>query len=230
MADGKKYYRIEAWAAWSWLVHGFGQAGFDLTGLKEEFPSFFPVEMRQQHSDRVVFLPEKPEAEIEADGLVTGTPGLLLLVKTADCLPVFLVDPVRRAVAAVHCGWRGTREKILLRALEVLRDRMGSRPHDILAAFGPCIEQSCYEVGREVHEQFRERGFRTGDIFRPAEQPDKFYLDLRRANYLLLTGEAGVPRANIYQIELCTSCQKNLHSYRRDKKNEARLFNFIGLS
>lgn len=229
MVDGKNFFQIKEWTEWSWLIHGFGQAGFDLTCLKREFSLFFPVEMRQEHSARVIFLEGRPESGIEGDGLVTATSGLLLVVKTADCLPVFLVDKLRRVVAAVHCGWRGTKEKILLRAVEMMQEKAGSKSHDIVAGFGPCIEQSCYEVGEDVYEQFLKNGFRIKDILQPAENPGKFYLSLRKANFFLLTEIAGIPRANIYHVELCTSCHENLHSYRRDRNNEARLFNFIGL-
>ncbi len=230
MMERNRFFQIQAWKELSWLVHGFGQAGFDLKHMKEEFVSFFPVEMRQKHSAGVIFLEGRPESDIEADGLVTATPGLLLVVKTADCLPVFLVDRVQKVVAAVHCGWRGTKEKILLRAVEMMREKAGADTHDIMAGFGPCIEQRCYEVGEEVYEQFREKGFRTEDVFRPAGNPGKFLLDLRRANFLLLVEETGIPETSIYQVEMCTRCRNNLHSYRRDKRNEARLYNFVGLT
>jgi len=230
MVTERQYYQIKEWAKLSWLVHGFGKAGFDMVSLKENFPSFSPVEMKQQHSDRVVFLESKPQTEIEGDALVTPSPGLLLLVKTADCLPIFLVDPVRHLVAAVHCGWRGTKEKILLRAVEIMQEKAGSQVSDILASFGPCIEQNCYEVGQEVFASFKKNGFQTDKIFRPAGRPGKFFLDLRKANLLLLTKEAGIPEPNVHQVELCTSCRKDLLSYRRDRQTSARLYNFIGLS
>lgn len=229
MEAENKYYQIRLLSSLPWLVHGFGQAGFEANSLKREFPLFSPVEMKQQHSNRVIFLDGKPETEIEADGLVTATPGLLLLVKTADCLPVFLVDPKKHVVAAVHCGWRGTKEKIILRAVEIMQKKAGSDPHELLAGFGPCIERGCYEVGREVFDEFRRNGFKTEEIFQPAEKSGKFYLDLRLANLLLLTREAELSQINISQVEECTFCRKNLHSYRRDRQTQARLFNFIGL-
>jgi len=229
MTAEMRYYQIEDWSKVPWLVHGFGQARFDRRSLETEFPSFIPVEMKQQHSERVIFLEHRPENEIKGDGLITGTRGLLLIVKTADCLPVFLVDRTHQVVAAVHCGWRGTKEKILLLALEIMEKKAGSSPIDLWAGFGPCIEQGCYEVGQEVFEQFHQNGFRVEEIFQPAEKAGHFYLDLRKANLLLLTEEAGLPAKNIFQVDLCTRCQPDLLSYRRDKNNTGRLLNFIGL-
>ncbi|MBC7364492.1 MAG: peptidoglycan editing factor PgeF [Candidatus Aminicenantes bacterium] len=229
MAAEKRYYQIESWLKIPWLVHGFGQAGFDWDNLVEEFSSFFPVEMKQQHSEQVIFLESRPENEIKGDGLVTGTRGLLLVVKTADCLPVFLVDRTNQLVAAVHCGWRGTKEKILLRALEIMRKKSRSSEAELWAGFGPAIEQRCYEVGREVFEQFRQNGFRVEEIFQPGEKTGHFYLDLRKANLLLLTDEAGLSERNIFQVDLCTRCRSELFSYRRDRDNAGRLLNFIGL-
>jgi len=214
-----------------WLVHGFGLAGFGLDDLagEPELSSFRAVVMKQLHSDRVFWIDGLPPTKLAGDGLATASAGLLLIIKTADCLPVFLVDRQNRAVAAVHCGWRSTSKKILVSAFALMREKSGSRPENLLAAFGPCIEQKCYEVGPEVVESFSAAGFDTGRIFIPALNKDKFYLDLIAANHLLLTGEIGLPPENIFQVGACTFCSSDLHSYRRDHQTEQRLINFIGL-
>ena len=143
------------------LVHGFGGAGWSEAGL----PAFAaarglrPVVMRQVHGDGVRRLDAAPQGKVEGDALVTGVPGLLLVVRTADCLPVLLVDEARRAVGAVHCGWRGTAKRVLEKAVRAMAEAYGSRPAEMLAALGPCIGGACYEVGPEVREAFLEAGF-----------------------------------------------------------------------
>ncbi|MCX8160537.1 MAG: peptidoglycan editing factor PgeF [Candidatus Saccharicenans sp.] len=231
MIASKQYLSIPELMAWPWLVHGFGLAGFSLEELKKapELSPFQPVVMKQLHSGRVFFLEAAPEEKLAGDGLVTASAGLLLIVKTADCLPVFLVDPENRAVAAIHCGWRSTLEKILVSACGLLRTKCGSRPENLRAALGPCIEQKCYEVGPEVRESFSAAGFEPARIFAPTMNKNKFYLDLREANRLLLTAEIGLQPGNIYELGLCTFCSNDLYSYRRDRQTERRLVNFIGI-
>jgi YfiH family protein len=161
----------------------------------------------------------------EADAAVADSPGLLLGIETADCLPVLVVDPVRRAVAAAHAGWRGTAAGVARAAVGALVAG-GSRPEDLIAATGPCIGPCCYEVGDELRAAFGENGaefFRTGPRGRP-------HLDVRAANERQLR-EAGVAPARIHRVDDCTRCRADLyHSYRREGKGAGRMINFIGLT
>lgn len=231
MTEPEKCISVPRLNSVSWLVHGFGLAGFTLESLKKggELASFLPVVMKQLHSSRVFYLEDPPRKKLAGDGLVTTCPGLLLVIKTADCLPVLLLDEDNRAVAAVHCGWRSTYQRILAVAVDRLRRQCGSRPEKLVAAFGPCIEKSCYEVGPEVREKFAVAGFETGPIFSPSASEGRFYLDLREANRLLLTRELGLKPENIIQLDYCTFCQPQFYSYRRDRQKEQRLINFIGI-
>ena len=231
MGERQNYLTIDQLNQIPWLVHGFGLAGFTLSDLEKDvrLNSFQPVEMSQQHSVQVFFLEDKPDHKLSGDGLVTATPGLLLLIKTADCLPLFLVDTEHQAVAAVHCGWRGTYQKISVKAFELMQQKLGSQAQNILAALGPCIEQSCYEVGGDVYEMFSQAGFPLSSIFLTARKPDKFYLDLRAANFWLLSDVLQLRGKNIIQVKLGTFCQPELLSFRRDKVKNKRLINFIGL-
>jgi len=172
-------------------------------------------------------LPAKGSRRPEGDALVTGRPGLLLIVRTADCLPAFLVDPEKRAVAAVHAGWRGTRSRILERTVEVLVSRFGCRPAGLLAALGPCIGPACYEVGDDVRREFVSAGLpRSG--FRPSpHRPGAFLFDLAAANRRQITGR-GLSARRIFSSPSCTHCDARLLSFRRDRDARARLYNFIG--
>src|SRR6185295_15096411 len=133
------------------------------------------LSLKQVHGAQVAEAPF--EGFPEADAAVASASGLILGIETADCLPVLLVDPRRRAVAAAHAGWRGTAAGVAARAVEALV-AAGSRPEDLLAALGPGIGACCYEVGEELKAAFGPEGaafFRPGPRGRP-------HLDVRAAN------------------------------------------------
>jgi hypothetical protein len=213
-----------------WLIHGFGTAGWSEEDFakNEEWGGFRPVIMDQVHSDSVHRLERPPERKLRGDALITGQPGLFLIIKTADCLPVLVVDEDRRVIAAVHCGWRGTLKRILEQVVHDFRERDGSDPAKLLVALGPCIGPDCYEVGPEVRAAFKEAGFPSGVLHLRTSTPGKYLLDLREANRGQLD-RAGVKRENIFSFDACTHCRSDLLSYRRDKIKKKRMFAFIGM-
>lgn len=207
------------------------------------------VTLRQFHSDVVCNFEASPAEPSRGDASATSHPGLLLGVQTADCVPILLVDPKRRAVAAVHAGWRGTLQRIVAKAVGHMHMQFGSRPADLLAALGPAIGGCCYEVGTEVGTQFLSQfpnaanwfdELRTGDepnplqwlnMMPPGHQPPpkNVLLDLRKANRAHLL-DAGVPSANIFVSDLCTACRRDLlFSYRKEGKESGRLMSVIGI-
>jgi YfiH family protein len=247
--DPAGYSTFPRLAAIAGLVHGFGRAGWS----EADFLAFAasrdlrPVIMRQLHSDTIHRLEAVPNKKLEGDALMTNVPGLLLVIRTADCLPALLVDEKNRAVAAVHCGWRGTEKRILEKAVTAMGEAYGSKPADILAALGPCIGPACYEVGPEVRDSFLragfppsvftespERGTRTaspeaGHVPEGPGRPGKWFLDVRAANVWLLD-RLGLKNKNIRDSgSACTHCEPNLLSYRRDPADSRRMYNFIGL-
>jgi polyphenol oxidase len=158
----------------------------------------------------------------EADAAVADRPGLLLGIETADCLPVLIVDPWRRAVAAAHAGWRGTAAGVARAAVDALV-ASGSDPADLLAALGPGIGPCCYEVGDELKDKFSPAFFRPGPRGRP-------HLDVRAANRHQLE-EAGLRAEGIHSVDHCTYCQPDLyHSYRREGRGAGRMINFVGFA
>jgi YfiH family protein len=163
------------------------------------------------------------EGRPEADAALATEPGVLLGIETADCLPVLLVDPQRRAVAAAHAGWRGTVQgaaRVAARALVAA----GSDPRALLAALGPNIGPCCYEVGEDVRAAFGEAGAR---FFRPGPR-GRPHLDVRAANRAQLE-EEGLRPDRIVSVDECTFCRADLyHSYRRDAQAAGRMINFIG--
>jgi YfiH family protein len=239
ISTARPYLTVPRLAAVPGLVHGFGDARWgeaDLSAFAEGH-GMRPVILRQLHSDTAHRLEAAPCRELEGDALLTAVPGLLLVIRTADCLPVLLVDETRLAVAAVHCGWRGTEKRILEKAVRAMEEAYGSKPGEMLAALGPCIGAACYEVGPEVREGFRKAGFPPTVFALRAHLPaadgpplrPKYLLDLRGANAWLLR-ESGFRRDHIFEPgPVCTHCEPRLLSFRRTPRDPRRMVNFIGL-
>jgi YfiH family protein len=211
------------------LEHGFGRKDFnehDLQAFARE-RHFRPVMMDQIHSDLVYTIEDVPPIRPQGDALVTNVSGLLLVVKTADCLPVLLMDERLRVVAAVHAGWRGTRSRIIQKTVRAMKARFGTNLTDIIAAPGPCIGPACYEVGEDVRSEFLSAEF-PADLFVPASRPGKYFFDLRAANARQLRA-IGVPSSWPDEAFPCTHCDPHLYSFRRDRDTSRRMFSFIGL-
>jgi YfiH family protein len=146
------------------------------------------------------------------DGLVTKEKNLLLSIRVADCVPVLLCDPDSEICAAVHAGWRGTVGGITKNAVEKMVS-LGAKRENILAAIGPCIGKCCYEVGRELYEEFLSVSSEYSEFFEP--RGEKFMLDLNLANIKILS-EAGILPENISTADLCTKCNEaHFFSHRR---------------
>jgi YfiH family protein len=212
------------------LVHGFEQRrpadGAETRGegrarlTASLAPSGRLLLLKQVHGCAVQAAPWTGRPE--ADAAVADRSGLLLGIETADCLPVLIVDPRRRAVAAAHAGWRGTAAGVARAAVDALV-ASGSDPADLLAALGPGIGPCCYEVGDELRDTFAPVFFRPGPRGRP-------HLDVRAANRRQLE-EAGLPPERIHLVDHCTRCRPDLyHSYRREGRGAGRMINFVGFA
>ena len=141
------------------------------------------------------------------DALVTDEPGILLLLKFADCVPVILWDPVQRVVGLAHAGWRGTILGTPAAALEIMVNRYRSRPSDVLAGIGPSIGPCCYEVGPEVVSA-AGREFAGSNVLQSGSG-GRIHLDLWAANSETLL-RAGVPEENIAVAGICTRCRPDI--------------------
>lgn len=149
----------------------------------------------------------------ETDALVTGVPGVLLSSYYADCVPVMILDPVKKAAGLVHAGWKGTAGGIAAAALKAMEETYGTDPGSCLAAIAPSIGPCCYEVDSPVVLSFREKGFNPDPFLKP-KGSGRWNLDLPGANRATLL-EAGVKAANIAVTDLCTCCSRELFfSYR----------------
>jgi hypothetical protein len=153
---------------------------------------------------------DEPRGAVEGvDALLTDRPLTPLFATYADCYPVILFDPVRRAVALVHAGWRGTAGGVTAATVAAMEREYGSRPADIVAGIGPGICGHCYEVGDDVAAQFEPA------VTRPGPRAGKVLLDLAEANRRQLV-DAGVPPEHVHLCGLCTKETPDLPSHRRE--------------
>ena len=214
---------------------------------------FWPVvTLRQIHSDLIHCIHELPQQPLIGDGLITRTPGLLIAIQTADCLPVILVDVKSRAVGVFHAGWRGTLKRIVEKGVGQMFRCFGTRPRDLKAAIGPGVQGCCYQVGEEVRTKFRSQFAYADKLFREVKEsdpvrekypllflsarapghgelPPQIFLDLVEANRQQLLA-AGVPKKNIESSPLCTSCHPELlFSYRAERGKTGRLMGVAGI-
>jgi polyphenol oxidase len=275
--DGIGFLEVQAFGAFPWFVHGFStsQGGVStLNGTKvlnlgftewdprenvqqnrNLFQSalnaneFTLVSLQQFHSDAICDFSSAPHEPRNGDASITNTPNLLLGIQTADCVPILLLDPKKRAVAAVHAGWRGTIQRIVEKTIGRMKMEFKTDPNDLLAAIGPAIGGCCYEVGTEVAAAFLSQfadapdwfdELRTGDEsnplqwlnqFPPGHQPPpkNVRLDLRKANRTQLLA-AGLRPKNIFVSDLCTACRPDLlFSYRKQDSESGRMMSVIGI-
>jgi YfiH family protein len=274
--DGLRILQLAPFAKIPWLVHGFStrEGGVSASDGENVLNLSFTdwdsrenvaknraafqnsvggkslslVALKQVHSDAIQIF-HAPDSVRVGDASATAHPGLLLAIQTADCVAILLVDPRKRAVAAIHAGWRGTLARITQKAVGAMQREFSSRPSDLLAAVGPCIGPCCYEVGAELVTQFTSQFAdapeyfdepRTGDEPNPLQwlnmrppghqpPPKAVHLDLRKANRSqLLT--AGLRAGNIFVSEFCTGCRKDLFfSYRKEGPRSGRLLSVIGI-
>jgi hypothetical protein len=144
----------------------------------------------------------RPQDYQDVDGLVTDVPGVVLACFYADCVPLYFVDPVHRAIGLAHSGWRGTINRMGECMVRSMEENFGSRPEELITAIGPSICRDCYEVSGDVAEQFETEFAGTGVVSRGRAE-GKYQLDLWLANKLILM-RAGVLEKNISVTDICT--------------------------
>ena len=189
---------------------------FNALGIKGNKVTY----QQQTHSIKHNYVNE-PSFFKDSDALFTDVPGNYLAVSVADCIPVFLYEPGRNIISAVHSGWRGTQAKILTETLMTLRKRFDVNFADMIAYIGPGISKKNFEVSKDVFDLFRDEVREINE--------GKYHVDLKNDNFLQLK-EIGLNPGNIEVSEYCTFRNPELfHSYRRDKENSGRMLGIIGL-
>jgi len=167
--------------------------------------------------------------KIDCDGIITNQPRVMIAVGVADCVPLLLLDPVKRVAAALHAGWKGSAANIAAKGVESLVKLFGSDRSRILAAIGPAIGPCCYEVDKTVCDAFSASGVEWAEVSSEAGA-GKWQLDLARVNLLQLL-DAGLESGNIESAGKCVSCDHDrFFSYRRDGGETGRQAGFIMLN
>lgn len=166
---------------------------------------------------------------VDCDALITNEPGVALCCFSADCVPILLYDPEKKAAAAVHSGWRGTALGIVSKTVREMAAAYGCRPEDLRAAIGPCISQCCFETDRDVPDAMRAA---FGEAAEPAirRTGEKFHVDLKALNRLWLV-RAGVKPEHIDVTDACTACEPDrFWSHRRVGNTRGSLAGIIMIS
>ena len=172
----------------------------------------------------------RPQDYSDVDGMITNVPGIVLVTSYADCVPLYFVDPVRKAIGLSHSGWKGTVGHIGQKTVWKMHEVYGSEPKDIVAAIGPSICQSCYEVSEDVAEAFRANftADEAADILLDKGN-GKYQLDLWKANWYVLT-DAGILPEHLSVTDLCTACHPDLlWSHRKTNGQRGGLSAFLSL-
>jgi len=178
------------------------------------------VTQKQVHSDKIRYIENGRDIR-ESDCIFTDKPNIGLALNIADCTPVFIYDKVKKIIAAVHAGWRGTEKRILFKTLLTLQETFKSSQEDLIVYIGPSISQKNYEVGEEVAKFFDRKYL--------IEKGDKYLLAVAQINYDELI-DFGLKKINIQKSSLCTYEMRSLlHSYRRDANHSGRSMGIISL-
>lgn len=166
------------------------------------------------------------DRKLDYDAIVTNRTNLAICIKTADCVPIFLVDRIRKVIAVVHAGWRSTALSITAKVIHLLIDKYHCSPHDILAAIGPAIGKCCFDLDSTATNDFRKQKNHEAFLF-PGKRQNKHSIDLTEANRRQIMN-CGIPESNIDVSDICTSCRQDLFfSHRGSGGITGRQVNFM---
>lgn len=187
---------------------------------------------RQTHTTNVAVVTERDygAALPETDGMITNVPGLCLVTFYADCVPLYFIDPVRKAIGLSHSGWRGTVHKMAKVTVQKMQETFGTKPSDLVAAIGPSICQDCYEVSEDVILQFRQNYRKEyWESLYYQKENGKYQLNLWRANEINFL-EAGIRKDHMAITNVCTCCNPEvLFSHRVAGTDRGNLSAFLAL-
>jgi len=180
------------------------------------------VSPKQTHSCNIGIVKSQHDIFPNTDALITNTPEICIFIRTADCVPILLFDPINKATAAIHSGWKSTIQEISKHTIDIMHKEFGTNPENLIAGIGPSIGPEVYEVGPEVIELFHNR-FGEDHIVTPIENSKKGLLNLWKVNKEILIN-SGIPENQIEVAEICTFSNPELfYSARRDGVKTGRL-------
>lgn len=195
------------------------------------------IQAHQTHSVNVAVIdrPDYTREQLEGvDAMVTNLRGVAIGIRSADCIPVLLYDPVHKAIGAAHSGWRGTINKIANWTIRAMALNYGSRPSDLIAVIGPGIGADAFQVGEDVAQLFKQSGYPVDRIwsFRGPRTEGSMagghHIDLPEVVRITLQ-ESGIREENIHMSGICTYQDKEFYSARREGSTCGRIINSIKL-
>lgn len=185
------------------------------------------IQAGQTHSDHVQTInkkeiqdPEKIERKEDTDALITNKEDIILTTTNADCILLLIYDPVKKVIANVHSGWKGTLQRISVKTVEKMKKEYGSNPEDIICCICPSIRKCHFEVDKEVKDMFENefKDIDTDDIIEETKKDEKWNIDTVEINKIILQRE-GLKEENIIDSKLCSVCNKDIiHSFRVEKE------------
>ena len=218
------------------LTYSISQCVEAFSTMRDDRLPYPVLQPHQVHDDKIVVVERTDMTRDDLEGvdaLMTAIPDYAIAVRTADCVPVLLFDPVHKVVAAVHSGWRGTVARISRKTISLMTDRFGTRPDDLLAVIGPSIGPDSFQVGKEVADQFAASGFPMDSILSDRGERVEgtmaggLHIDLWEANRWILL-QAGVRTENIQVAGICTYERNDLFfSARHEGRKCGRIINSI---
>jgi len=230
---------------YDWLVHGFGLKDITIEDYLKalKLPQVVIPKTHQPHGNKVHLLRSDAKVHgpgpkgdpsgstvhsplLEGDAFVTDQASVVCWVRTADCLPILIVDIKKKVVGAVHAGWRGTAAKIILETLKTFQNHFKSSVADLRVALGPAICGRCYQVGMDVAHAFEKAGLFPAPWIEESSR-GRWHLDIAYANLHLLE-EAGLRREQIYTSLACTACDlEKFRSFRKEGGKKGEQVNFV---
>lgn len=224
------FVRSEKLASFDGIVHGFADRniGANSSAIEKQFNLSKVAQLKQVHSGDLTIVEDidKHNNVTEGDALITNLAGVGIGIRTADCVPILIVDKEKSVIAAVHAGWRGTWSEIVVNTVNKIESEFGISSTNLTAVIGPSIKNCCYEVGEDVASLFNVR-FNNTEYYLSKRAESKYLLDLSIANKLSLQ-KAGV--VDIEILDVCTKCDDSFYSYRREGKGVSTQLSFIAIN
>lgn len=192
------------------------------------------IKIKQTHSDNIKIVDRNCKNNFynSTDGLITKDKDVILPIQVADCIPIFLFDPNKKIIANIHSGWRGTKQRIIEKAINKMVTIFKCNTYDIICCIGPCIGKCHFEVSKDVKDMFEQefKNMLNKDIIEKSRTlEDKYFIDTVLINRLILQ-DMGLKDVNIIESNICTVCNnKNIHSYRTEKEKSGRNLSIITL-
>lgn len=211
---------------WGPFIGGFGNRYGTLEVLRKQYPRFQFFGVKQTHSDQAHIYHHEASDQYEADAIIGSVPDVIYYVKTADCIPLLLIENKTKSVACIHAGWKGVTSRIVPKTIQKILQLTRASSSSLSVIIGPHIQKPSFEVDEPVFELLKKSvSIWTSEMVEV--QNSKFNVDLNLIVKLQLE-EVGITAGQVNSLMIDTKCDLDFHSYRRDRDQSGRQISFIG--